>query len=114
MTPHPLGCGSSQKASRVTGYTLAYKKLPYLPESISELSGLWYLDIREDCLQQLPKNIGYLRELRILLAGHNQLARLPKSVYDLKNITRFDVRGNPLEEPEKKRLKDVFGERVIF
>jgi hypothetical protein len=62
------------------------------------------LDLSNQGLTQLPKEIGVFRNVRSLLLGGNQLQSLPEEIRKLKRLHRFDLNGNQLRE-----LTDAFG-----
>ncbi|KAM7325334.1 hypothetical protein ACRRTK_015589 [Alexandromys fortis] len=54
------------------------------------------LDISNNAIKEIPRNIGELRSLVSLHANNNQISSLPPSFLSLKVLQHLDLRGNNL------------------
>ncbi|XP_042128685.1 leucine-rich repeat and death domain-containing protein 1 isoform X3 [Peromyscus maniculatus bairdii] len=54
------------------------------------------LDISNNAIKEIPRNIGELSSLVSLLAYNNQISTLPPSFLSLKVLQHLDIRGNSL------------------
>ena len=59
--------------------------------------GLRTLDVSDNNIQELPRNIGMCASLESLLVRNNRLAEFPASAKQLKTLTHLDVSGNSFE-----------------
>jgi Leucine-rich repeat (LRR) protein len=69
-----------------------------LPEAISGMAGLIELRASDNRLTSLPDSIGRLARLRELHLRNNQLATMPESIGSLQELRQIDLRGNPLTQ----------------
>uniref|UniRef100_A0A3Q2DP48 Leucine rich repeat containing 18a n=1 Tax=Cyprinodon variegatus TaxID=28743 RepID=A0A3Q2DP48_CYPVA len=105
-------------------------KLESVPESIGKLVGLTHLNLSDNCLNSdgLPSSLGFLCNLKTLNLGQNQLNSLPPtlerldqlqelSLFDnlftkvpdfvekMGNLTKLNLRGNPLTSAQANTEK---------
>ena len=79
------------------------KKVDLSGNNISELShpmiGCLYLEelyLEENNISKINTRLGF-RRLKILDLSHNELSRIPKSVYRLKKLEKLDLSGNGIK-----------------
>jgi len=60
--------------------------------------GLRTLDVSDNNIQDLPRNIGMCASLESLLVRDNRLTEFPTSAKQLKTLTHLDVAGNNFED----------------
>lgn len=75
-----------------------------LPGEVFALGRLTALSLRDNCIQELPPNIGKLSKLRELNLAQNNLRFLPFEILDLfldtARLDRLLLHPNPFYEPE--------------
>uniref|UniRef100_H2LYU2 Leucine rich repeat containing 18 n=1 Tax=Oryzias latipes TaxID=8090 RepID=H2LYU2_ORYLA len=111
--------------SSLTRLDLHSNKLESLPESVGNLTGLTHLNLANNCLTfvGLPFSLGCLTNLKSLNLGMNQLddlppplenlvnlqelglfdnrfLKLPEFVKVLRNLTKLNLKRNPLEHTQ--------------
>uniref|UniRef100_A0A8C7YHD8 Leucine rich repeat containing 18a n=1 Tax=Oryzias sinensis TaxID=183150 RepID=A0A8C7YHD8_9TELE len=111
--------------SSLTRLDLHSNKLESLPESVGNLTGLTHLNLANNCLTfvGLPFSLGCLTNLKSLNLGMNQLDDLPPSLENLvnlqelglfdnrflklpefvkvlRNLTKLNLKRNPLEHTQ--------------
>lgn len=67
-----------------------------LSRVLERLSGLEWLSLAGNNLQNLPESLCSLPSLRHLDISQNSLAALPNCINGLRNLEHLDVRGNSL------------------
>lgn len=68
------------------------------------LASLEWLDLRNNKLCEIPRNIGEHKKLKTVLLGRNQLKFLPAELGFVKTLTGLNLSDNPLEEPPQTVL----------
>ena len=63
------------------------------------LLSLEWLDLRNNKLCEIPRNVGEHKNLKTLLLGSNQLTFIPAEIGFVKTLTGLNLSDNPLEEP---------------
>lgn len=63
-------------------------------KKLSSVKTLKYLDISDNNLTTLPKEIGLLTSLECLIIGRNSISTLPEEFFDLSNLKVLNVYGN--------------------
>ena len=100
---------------KLAGISIFGNRLKDLPKTLGELNYLQVLVVTGNKLTSLPESIGALGYLQTVEVGHNQLASLPLQIGQLKNLRLLDARRNQLTSlPESigqlKNLKYLFVE----
>lgn len=86
-----------------------------LPAALGGLAQLTYLNADRNKLTSLPNELGRLSSLKWLRLNGNQLTALPADLSGWsKGLQRLYLRGNPLPEPEKERLRKALPSCSIF
>lgn len=67
-----------------------------LPQELGQLKNLEYLGITRNHIKKLPKEIGKLQNLKVLYCSDNHLKKLPKEIGDLQNLEELFCTGNQL------------------
>ena len=75
---------------------LSNNKLTSLPREISSLNGLRTLILDSNNLSKLPIDLKHCESLKTLSVRNNQLASLNKSLSELTNLESLDVFNNKL------------------
>jgi Leucine-rich repeat (LRR) protein len=88
----------------LTHLNLHRNALLYLPDEISQLQHLTYLDADDNLLKELP-NYSSLTSLRVIAVGHNQLTEIPNWIYNLTTLTRVSFRSNLITHISPKLVK---------
>eukprot|EP00750_Incisomonas_marina_P011166 INCI16350.4.p1 GENE.INCI16350.4~~INCI16350.4.p1 ORF type:complete len:1412 (+),score=255.21 INCI16350.4:470-4237(+) len=83
---------------------LSANRLVTLPRELGLLGNLRLLLLKDNRLCELPESLADLRELRVLTIAQNNIAKLPDAVGDLRNLQRLDAAYNLLED-----LPQTFG-----
>ncbi len=63
------------------------------------LQGLEWLDLRNNKVQEIPRNIGEHKNIKTLLLGGNNLVFLPFELGFIKTLTGLNLSENPLKDP---------------
>jgi Leucine-rich repeat (LRR) protein len=84
-----------------------------LPKEIGQLKNLELLFAYDNRLKSLPKEIGQLKNLKELYLSYNQLTDLPKEIGELKkleylNVSRNQLKTLPREIGNLNKLKIFF------
>ncbi|GAA5813203.1 hypothetical protein MFLAVUS_006677 [Mucor flavus] len=66
-----------------------------LPTQVSLLTRLTLLDLSHNKLVKLPSSLDQLKHLNHLNISHNRLTQLPSSIYSLCKLTHLDMSFNP-------------------
>uniref|UniRef100_A0A336MUI3 CSON005004 protein n=1 Tax=Culicoides sonorensis TaxID=179676 RepID=A0A336MUI3_CULSO len=82
-----------------------------IPDSVGKLHSLQYLDIRNNQLQSLPKEICFL-PLKVFLVSNNRLNSLPEEIGRLETLTELDAAYNqigilPVRMGDLKNLRSL-------
>lgn len=77
------------------------------------LSGLVILKARGNYIEEVPKWIGELKELRQLDLSDNKLKALPGEIAALQKLEVLDLRGNPLPQSEVDKVKKLLPNAVV-
>ncbi|GJN36459.1 hypothetical protein PR202_gb25364 [Eleusine coracana subsp. coracana] len=75
----------------LTVLNLWFIEMKKLPDSVTNLHNLRYLDIRSTLIEELPKELGKLQKLRILDAKFSMVQRLRSSIAKLKALRHLIV-----------------------
>lgn len=62
--------------------------------NIKDMKNLTDLDISNNNLTELPKEIGYMQNLTELILSNNNLVQLPEEILNLKNLEYIEIDGN--------------------
>ena len=63
------------------------------------------LELENNKIAQLPREISRLTSLTHLNVKHNKLVSLPFTLCLLKELARLDVAENPLESPDPRNVR---------
>ena len=79
--------------------------ISFLPEDFFPcLASLEWLDLRNNILCEIPRNIGEHKKLKTLLLGRNKLKFVPAELGLVKTLNGLNLSDNPLEEPPQTVL----------
>uniref|UniRef100_A0AAY4EXG4 Leucine-rich repeat-containing protein 40 n=1 Tax=Denticeps clupeoides TaxID=299321 RepID=A0AAY4EXG4_9TELE len=81
----------------LTKLLLSSNRLETLPGDLRLLPALLVLDVHDNQLATLPKEIGELEQLQKLILSHNKLKELPSELWVLKNLRCLHLQQNQLE-----------------
>ena len=79
--------------------------------SLEELSNLQSLNLRNNKLESVPKELGNLINLQYLSLYNNKLESVPKELGNLINLQRLYLSNNNLESVPKE-IRDIPGIRI--
>jgi Leucine-rich repeat (LRR) protein len=85
----------------LTVLDLENNELENLPKEIGRLPYLGELNLAHNRLKGLPKSVGRLKNLYELNLGYNLIEDLPEEVGDLENLKQLYLRNNLLQEIPK-------------
>jgi internalin A len=85
-----------------TRLDLSDNNLSVLPKEIAQLTNLITLDLSWNKLSELPKEITQLTNLTTLYLNFNKLSQLPKEIVQLTNLTSLNLGSNQLTELPKE------------
>ncbi len=102
---------NKDKLIRLTVLQLFDEQLTNLPKEIGNLSNLRDLRLKRNALVELPKEIGSLKNLEYLSLGSNNLRELPKELGNLKKLRGLWIGRNKFSEVPKIvwRLRSLTG-----
>ena len=84
--------------------------LEAFPEIMEDLEHVWWIDLKETAIKELPSSIQHLTGLKVLkLNNCKNLMILPTSIYNLKCLKFFHVRGCPKVEKFPKNMRNLEG-----
>ncbi|WVZ59161.1 hypothetical protein U9M48_009353 [Paspalum notatum var. saurae] len=89
---------------KLLNLSLSENRLISLPSILGSLISLRELRVANNSLDSLPKEIGLLKHLEILIASNNRITSLPSSIGDCESLTEVDLSSNLLTE-----LPEAFG-----
>ncbi len=69
-----------------------------IPQDISRLINLKFLDLRDNRIKKIPQEIGNLAKLISLRLDNNQISEIPNEIQFLQNLEDFSVSDNSLKE----------------
>jgi Leucine-rich repeat (LRR) protein len=66
-------------------------------------------------LNEIPREVGNMKNLRELELANNRLTTLPGSLSQLKKLEEIEIKGNPISNQEVARLeKTLKGVEIEF
>ena len=84
---------------------LSQNDLTELPKEIGNLVNLKELDFRCNKLSKIPDEIGKLKNLNKLLVSCNKIENIPETLYDLENLEFLSLRDNKIKHISKNIAK---------
>ena len=63
------------------------------------LQSLEWLDLRNNKVEEIPRNVGEHKNLKTLLLGGNKLTFLPTELGFIRTLTGLNLSNNPLKDP---------------
>lgn len=100
--------GIQQIPQGLDGLDLSHLKYLYLEgnticllpgDFFTSLQSLEWLDLRNNKVQEIPRNVGKHKNLKTLLLGRNKLTFLPTELGFIRTLTGLNVFNNPLKDP---------------
>jgi len=88
--------GVKIEGNDVVGIGLHKCGLTTLPESITKLKSLIYLNLSSNQLSTLPESISNLKSFKELFLSSNQISTLPESITNLTSLQTLDLSYNQL------------------
>jgi Leucine-rich repeat (LRR) protein/GTPase SAR1 family protein len=97
------------RVNKSTALYLSHCNLTTIPEEVFELEHLQHLDLKNNRLVYLPRDVSRLKELKGLYLNHNRLKELPDEITSLPHTQVLKLDGNRLKKlPESiDRLKEL-------
>jgi Leucine-rich repeat (LRR) protein len=103
------------KLKKLKFLDLDNNKIKKIPESISGLQKLEKLSLANNQIKKIPSSIVKILNLSYLDLSNNDLEFLPDNINMLKALSLLDLRGNNFPKEEQKRIKNIFKSiKVIF
>lgn len=78
-----------------------------LAEALQNPKEVRILDLSENQLTILPKEIGKLQKLQLLDLSRNRLITLPKEIGQLKNLRWLSLKNNTALIPQKNKIQKL-------
>ena len=87
-----------QNPNEVRVLNLSKQRITEIPASIAKLKNLQFLELQDNNIEYIAKEIGSLPLLQELYLGKNRLTTLPPEMGNLKNLRVLDLSNNRLRE----------------
>lgn len=87
-------------------------RIENLPKEIGNLKNLEQLSLSGNCLKIIPKEIGNLKNLQYLDLSYNKIEEIPKEIANLENLKLLDLQKNLLSQKSKKFLEELKQKKV--
>ncbi len=81
----------------VINLDLSFNRLQSLPEEISSLRRLKFLNCENNEIETLPQSLGKLRALRKVKFSRNKITTLPESIGNCLRLTKLSLDNNVIE-----------------
>lgn len=100
------------KFSHVSNFSANHVGLHEIPKSIGDMTGLEILVLSDNHIKSVPDSIGNLKNLKILNLKNNDLNKLPDSIAGLDEsnggtLYRLSINLDKFGKPELERLKKL-------
>jgi Leucine-rich repeat (LRR) protein len=69
-----------------------------LNDALQNPQNVYWLNLENDNLEQIPTEIGRFKKLQVLFLGFNQIKSIPDFIYELPNLQRLYIRNNQITE----------------
>ncbi|ULH29690.1 leucine-rich repeat domain-containing protein [Leptospira weilii] len=107
-----------QNTMNVSVLNLENNELRILPKEIGQLRNLEVLYLENNELTTLPQEIGQLVNLEVLYLHNNQLRTLPKEIRQLQNLRTLYLTGylsnrNKLSSQEEREIQELLPKCAI-
>ena len=99
--------------SNLQRINLYNNRLKILPKEIGNLINLEELDLSNNLLEEIPKEIGNLSNLKELFLQHNLLKEIPQEIGKLSNLHRLFLNGNKLKTIPKE-IGSILKFKVLY
>jgi Leucine-rich repeat (LRR) protein len=94
------------KLKKLTHLDLSNNKLSKIQtECLKDIPNLISLDMSNNQITVIPKEIKYLHKLIILDLSNNQIKEIPKEIKYLYKLENFDISNNQIKEISNKIMK---------
>jgi len=104
-----IDCFQRAQKSRVSTLNLSRKSIKSIPKEIGDVTCLVSLILSNNKISDLPSQIKYLNNLKVLDLGVNLLTSIPLAIYSLTNLTELHLEHNKIIaiEPEISNLENL-------
>jgi Leucine-rich repeat (LRR) protein len=75
------------------------------PDLCKSLAELEWIDLSNNFIKKIPKEIQFLKRLREFLLNHNQICELPENeILQLKDLKNLELYENPIKKPPESLM----------
>ncbi len=102
------------KLKKLEKLNLSNNKIKEIGKEIGSLKKLTSLNLADNSLKSLPASIVNLTNLVMLNLKDNNLTSLPLRIEKLKKLKYLNLENNNFSEEEQKRIKDLLKDTTIY